>query len=58
MSTLDQKGRILKSTSVSLPFLVWALGREQKLNFSKILTIALIRELRKRGIVIEGEALV
>lgn len=55
MSTIDQGGKILKNTSVNLPFPVWALGREQGLNFSRILTVALIRELRKKGIVIEGE---
>lgn len=54
MSTLDQGGRILKNTSVNLPFPIYALAREQGLNFSRILTEALIRELRKKGIVFEA----
>jgi len=55
MSNIDQGGRILKNTSVNLPFPIWALAREQKLNVSRILTIALIRELRRRGIKFVGE---
>ena len=54
MSTLDQGERILKNTSVNLPFPIYALAREQGLNFSRILTEALIRELRKKGIVFEA----
>lgn len=55
MSNIDVAGRILKNTSVNIPFPVYAIARSEGLNFSKTLTIALIRELRKRGIVIDQE---
>ncbi|MGV8129575.1 MAG: type II toxin-antitoxin system CcdA family antitoxin [Methanolinea sp.] len=54
VTTIDQGGKLYKNTSVTLPFNVYALSKEQGLNFSKTLTEALIRELRKKGIVFEA----
>jgi post-segregation antitoxin (ccd killing protein) len=54
VTAIDQGGKLYKNTSVTIPFNVYALGKEQGLNFSRTLTEALIRELRRKGIRFEA----
>lgn len=53
MSNIDQGGRILKNTSVNVPYGLYVVARREKLNFSKTLQDALIRELRRKGIIVK-----
>jgi len=53
MSNLDQGGKILKNTSVNLPYPLYIIARREGLNFSKTLQVALVQELRKKGIVFQ-----
>lgn len=50
VTAIDQGGKLYKNTSVTIPFNVYALAKEQGLNFSKSLTTSLIVQLRRKGI--------